>query len=269
MPMLSPDERRIAVRVVDQQTRTRDIWLLDRTRDVSTRFTFDKGNENYPLWSPDGRRIAYWSDATGASGITIKQLSGSGEAELLTPFSDEVVLKDWSRDGNAIAFDFNGATGTDIWVVSTTGDRKPQPFLNGTYDEFDARFSPDGRYMAYVSNESGREEVYVQTFPDRSEKWQVSTRGGYDPRWSANGHQMYYLSTDQQMMSVPIRLSPAFDPGTPAALFTARVFLPGNARIHYAVTADDQTFFLFSPADSRSVPTTTVAVNWMAEMSRR
>jgi Tol biopolymer transport system component len=267
--MLSPDERRLAVRVVDPQSRTRDIWLIDRTREISTRFTFEKSNENYPLWSPDGKRIAYWSDAPGASGITVKQLTGSGETELLAALPEEVVLKDWSRDGSTIFYEVGTAVSSDIWTLPTTGDRKPRPFLNGAFNELDPRLSPDGRFLAYVSDESGRDEIYVQPYPDRSEKWQVSTKGGNDPRWAASGHEMYYLSPDQQMMSVPIRTVPTFDPGTPQSLFTARVLFPGIRRAHYAVTADGQTFILFTPTANRSLPTTTVVVNWTAEIARK
>jgi serine/threonine protein kinase len=269
MPTLSPDERRVAMRVVDPQSRTRDIWVTDRARQISTRITFEKGNENYPLWSPDGKRIAYWSDAQGASGIVAKQLTGSGETEMLAPMGTEATLKDWSRDGSTIFYEITTATGTDIWALPTTGDRKPRPFLNGAFSEYDPKLSPDGRYLAYVSNESGRDEIYVQSYPDRSEKWQVSTHGGSDPRWAANGREMYYLSPDQQMMSVPVRMTPSFDPGTPQALFSVRILFPGQQRAHYAVTADGQTFILFTPTASRSLPTTTVVVNWMAEIAKR
>ena len=123
--------------------------------------------------------------------------------------------------------------------------------------------------MAYVSDESGRDEVYVQNFPDRSEKWQISTRGGDDPRWSAGGKEMFYLSPEQQMMSVPVHSFSPFELGVPAPLFNAKVMLPGQQRAHYAVTPDAQTFILFTPAAVRSAPTNTVVVNWMAELTKR
>ncbi len=267
MPALSPDGRRIAVRVIDPQVRTRDIWLIDRTRDVTTRFTFDRGNENYPAWSPDGKRIAYWTDAAGAQGIAARQLTGSGETELLAAIPDESVLKDWSRDGSTIFFERSTVTGGDIWTLPLGGDRKPKVFLNGAFNEFDPRLSPDGRYLAYASDESGRAEVYVQPFPDRSDKWQISTRGGEDPVWASSGKEIYYLSPDLKMMVAPLRTSPGFDPGTPEALFDARVLQPGNGRAHYAVTPDGQTFIMFSPVGSRSLPSTTVVVNWMTGLA--
>ena len=268
-PQLSPDERRLAVRVLDPQTRTRDLWLIDRIRLISTRFTFDKSNENYPVWSPDGKRIAYWSDAPGASGLWTKQLTGSGETEKLLESTDELISKCWSRDGSTIFYEASTAVGSDIWALPTTGDRKPKVFLNGSFNEYDPQISPDGHWLAYVSDESGHEEVYVQTYPDRSDKWQISTHGGDDPYWGAGGHELYYLSADQHMMSVPVRTTPTFDPGTPATLFAASVMFPSQGRSHYAVTGDGKTFILFTPATARSLPTTTVIVNWMAEIAKR
>ena len=268
-PTLSPDERRVAVRVIDPQTRSRNVWMLDRERGISTRFTFEPSNENYPTWSPDGKRIMYWSDAPGASGIVAKQLTGSGETEMLAPLADEVTLKDLSADGSTLFMDTFGATGTDIATLSIPGDHKVKPFLNGAFNEFSGRLSPDGHYLAYVSDESGREEIYVQTYPDRGEKWQISARGGDDPHWGAGGRQLYYLSPEQQMMSTPITLSPKFDPGTPVVLFQTKILGPGQQRNHYAVTRDGSTFILFRPLAERTLPTTTVVLNWMAEIGKK
>ena len=268
-PTLSPDERRVAVRAIDPQTRSRNVWILDRGRNISTRFTFEPTNENYPTWSPDGKRIAYWSDAPGASGVIAKQLTGSGETEVLAPLSDEVTLKDWSADGTMLFLDTFGPTGSDIGTLSISGDHKVKPFLNGAFNEFSGRLSPDGRYLAYVSDESGREEIYVQTYPDRSQKWQISARGGDDPHWGNGGRELFYLSPEQQMMSTPLTLSPAFDPGTPVVLFQTKILGPGQQRGHYTVTRDGSTFILFRPLAERTLPTTTVVLHWMAEIAKK
>jgi hypothetical protein len=268
MPALSPDERRIAIRVIDPQLRTRDIWLVDRARNLASRFTFDKTDEYSPLWSPDGRRVAYVSTIGGAEGIAVKDLTGSGATELLYPTKDNVTLKGWSRDGSVITFDVTGTNGADLWTLNLS-DRKAQPFLNASYGEQEGRLSPDGRFLAYVSTESGREEVYVQPFPDRSDKWQVSTSGGNDPVWNAAGSELYYLSPNFQMMAVPVKTKPAFDPGTPAILFSTGVLFPGGGRTHYAVTGDGKTFVVYRPASARAVPTTAVVVNWMEGLTRR
>jgi hypothetical protein len=167
-----------------------------------------------------------------------------------------------------ITFDDVGTSGSDLWTLNVN-EKKAQPFLNASYGEQEGRLSPDGRFLAYVSTESGREEVYVQPYPDRSDKWQVSTSGGNDPVWSAAGTELYYLSPNFQMMAVPVTTKPAFDPGTPAVLFSTAVLFPGAGRTHYAVTGDGKTFIVYRPASARSVPTTAVVVNWMEGLTKR
>jgi Tol biopolymer transport system component len=269
-PKLSPDQRRIAIRVLDAQTRTRDIWLVDLAREITSRFTFEPGNENLPLWSPDGKRIAFVSDDSKATGICVRNVSGSGDRELLGRVSANVVPTDWSPDGATIVFeDGTPATRSDLWLLPLEGDRKPRPFLNGSYNEAQGRFSPDGRYLAYTSDESGRPEIYVQAFPDRSEKWQISTRGGSDPEWSADGRELFYLGSDQQMMSVAVHGEPTLTMELPRALFPARVAQPIGPRNHYAVSRDGQRFFVLAARDNRSIPPVNVMTNWIAELQRR
>jgi Tol biopolymer transport system component len=263
---LSPDERRIALRIIDPQTRTRDIWLIDRARDVSTRFTFETSNESTPIWSPDGKRVAYWSDAKDAAGIVAKQLTGSGEMEMLLPTGEEAVPMDWSSDGSTILYVNELGKSSDIWMLPVTGDRRPAVFLNGAFEEYFPRLSPDGRYLAYTSDESGRDEVYVQPFPDRSEKWQVSTRGGSEPQWSGDGHEIFYLSSEREMMAVSVRTGSTFEPNVPQVLFPTQIVQIETPRRHYAVTRDGQTFILCTRTSSLSLPSTTVVVNWNAEM---
>ena len=201
--------------------------------------------------------------------VTIKELTGSGNTEHVAETGTDATLTDWSRDGRTLFYSALNGLNQDVFALPLDGDRKPVSFLSGPYNEYDARLSPDGRFLAYTSTESGREEIYVQPYPDRSDKWQVSTRGGNDPVWGADGKQLYYLSSDNQMMSVPVRLAPTFAPGTPEALFDSRVFSPGGQKAHYCVTRDGGTFILLRTLASRALPTMTVVLNWQAGLETR
>lgn len=266
---LSPDERRVALRVLDPQSRTRDVWIEEPARDIGTRFTYDPGNENYPLWAPDGKSVLYWSDAAASPGFYVKDLTGAGQTrQVMSWKGNEAEATDWSRDGKYVLFTVTGTTHATVSVFSMA-DRKTSIFLSGPFDAGYGHFSPDGRYIAYCSNESGRNEVYVQTFPDRSDKWQISTKGGIEPAWSADGKQLYYLSSDQRIMSVTIRTTPSFEPGAPQSLFPLQVAVPDNGRNHYAVSSDGQRFMAIAPASAHSLPNTYVVVNWTEGLNRK
>ena len=270
-PDLSPDGRRIALRVQDPQTRTRDLWLIDLVRGVPSRFTFEPRNENHPLWSPDGRDILYWSDATGAEGLYVKSASGAGEARQVAKGQDEMIASDWSRDGRFVFYSVTASgSKSQIWVLPMSGGQAPARFLAGSFNYVQGRLSPDGRWLAYVSDESGRPEVYVQTFPDHAGKWQISSTGGVDPRWSAGGGELLYLSADQRLMSVAIRTAPDFEAAVPKPMFVARVLLPGiGIRSYYAVTRDAQRFLVVSPRAGDALAGSSVIVNWTAEIARQ
>jgi Tol biopolymer transport system component len=268
-PDLSPDGRRVAIRVQDPQSRTRDLWLVDLVRSVPSRFTFDPRNENHPLWSPDGGRILYWSDAPGAEGLYTKSSSGAGEATRVLESKTEVPCSDWSRDGRFVAYDRGGDKG-EVWVLPIDGDRKPTPLVRGPYDVGQGRFSPDGRWLAYTSLESGRPEVYVTSFPDAGGKWQISNAGGNDPRWNPRGGELFYLSADQRMMSVAVRTNPTFEVQVPRGLFTARVLFPGRGvRAHYVVSGDGQRFLLAAPKTGAALAGSNVVVNWTGIVGRQ
>ncbi len=270
-PALSPDTRRVAVRVLDPQARTRDIWLVDLVRSVTSRFTFEPSNENHPLWSADGSRILYFSDAPQARGIHVKSASGAGGDELILKSSDDLVPTDWSRDGRYVIYEVSPVTGhNEVWALPTFGDRKPFPFLQAQFNQFQGRLSPDGTWLAYMSDESGRPEVYVQTFPEHGGKWQISTSGGMDPRWRGDGKELFYLSADQRVMAVSVVTTPAFEADVPKALFPVQVLSPGlGPRTHYEVTADGQRFLLAAPLGSETLAGTQVVLNWTAEARRK
>ncbi len=264
-PAISPDGRRVALRALDDVSRSRDLWLIDLVRDVSTRFSYDNGNENYPVWSPDGRNVIYYSDATGAAGLYRKEVTGAGKSQILYPFStSECVPTSWSRDGRLLFFDHAGVEGRqDIFVLDLTRPgSEPKAFLDAPFDEWQGAISPAGRSLAYTSLESGRNEVYVQSYPDRSDKWQISTHGGNEPTWSDDGRGIYYLSAEQNLMSVPTGPAGGFDPGKAEKLFAASVLTPDTQRPHYVVAPDGQTFYVVSPGSAQTLPSTYVVVNW-------
>jgi serine/threonine protein kinase len=265
---LSPDGKRVAVqRTVNGNT---DVWLLDAARGVSTRFTFDAALDVFPVWSPDGNRVAFSSNRKGIYNIYWKLSSGAGTDELLLESDQIIGPNDWSSNGRFLLFRSNDPqTGWDLWVLPFFGDKKPFPFLKTRFDERDGQISPDGKWIAYQSNESGRFEIYAQPFPGPGGKFQISTNGGAQPRWNKNGKEIFYLSLDSKMMATPLTLSldgQSLETGTRAALFPARVAGGGvsaaNNKQQYAVSADGQRFLVNIDASDGSTSPIIIIYNW-------
>ena len=266
-PTLSPDGRRAAVhRTVQSNT---DIWLLDATR--TTRFTFDPGLDRYPIWSPDGSRIVFDSNRKGHRDLYMKSSNGAGSEELILESAQDKVVNDWSRDGRFLSYASLGPeTERDLWLLPMEGDRRPFVFLKTDFDERSGHFSPDGRWVAYTSNESGRYEIYVRPFsgttPGASTggQWQVSTSGGVSPRWRADGKELYYMAPDSKLMAAPITASGAtITPGTPVLLFQTRIYGGGTDATfgtQYDVTADGR--FLINTVLEDAASPITLLQNW-------
>ena len=264
---LSPDQKRVAVTVVDQSAALFDIWLIELARGIHSRFTFNGGLA--PVWSPDASRLAYSS--FGA--VYLKPASGAGDAELVAKPSGLPPggLSDWSPDGRFLVCGLDDPkTKTDLWVLPLSGDRKPQVFLRTPSTESGARFSPDSRWIAYTSDESGRDEVYVQPFPRREGKWQVSTQGGNAATWRSDGKEMFYLAADGKLMVVPIKAASGFEAGTPVALFDGPgVRFAGVTERQFDVSTDGRRFLFATPLDRAAASDPlTVVVNWTAELNR-
>jgi serine/threonine protein kinase/Tol biopolymer transport system component len=267
---LSPDESRVALDRVDTQTGTYDIWLVDLLRDIPSRFTTDPSSDSNPLWSPDGNRIVFSSDREGQRNLYQKIASGGGNEEVLLKSSLEEakVPEDWSPDGKLIVYqNVNLKTKRDLWVLPMSGDLKPFPFLLTEFNEHQAQFSPDGKWIAYTSDESGAQEVYVQTFPASGRKWRVSTGGGSQPRWRRDGKELFYIAGNRKLMAVGVKTRETFEAGVPTALFGTRVLTLANFRNHIAVTADGQRFLINSTIEETSAPIN-VVVNWAADLKR-
>jgi Tol biopolymer transport system component len=245
-----------------------DLWIRDLVRGVSSRFTFDEALERNPLWSPDGRRIVYTSMAKGAGDLYVKDASGTKEAEPLLVNADEKYVSDWSRDGRHILITSRaeGGASFDILAMPLDGDRTPFPVVNTAFGELWATFSPDGKYIAYQSNESGRTEIYVHEFPEPQHKWQVSTDGGVEPFWRADGRELFYR-TGSRVMAVPVQAGAAFSAGKPAELFETR-FATATVRARYRPTPDGQRFLVLGPLARDAEQPASVVLNWTSTLPR-
>lgn len=261
-PRLSPDGGRVAVEIGPQ------IWIYDITRDALTRFTLEGEQNDSPVWTPDGKRIAVRSIRDRQSRIFWQLADGSGGAERLT--SAPGVPQHISLDGQFLAFQQNDPkTQRDIAIVSLR-DRKADVFIRTPATDVAPRFSPDGRWLAYVSDESGRPEVYVQSFPGSGGKWQISTEGGTEPVWNPNGRELFYRIA-RRFMVVPVTLEPTFSPGKPAILFEGDYIAsefpltsPG-----YDVSRDGQRFLVVKEIEQPSAATQiNVVLNWDQELKR-
>jgi serine/threonine protein kinase len=272
-PGLSPDGRRVAVQRTVQGNV--DIWILDGAR--TSRFTFDAGSDEMPLWSPDGSRIVFDSDRKGKSnfnGLYVKAANGAGSEELLFESAQYKSANSWSPDGRFLLYQTQrdpNNNASDLWVLPLTGDQKPFVFLGSPFDERNGQFSPDGRWVAYQSTESGRPEIYVRPFPGPGGQWQVSTSGGVQPRWRRDGRELYYIAPEGALMASPVSVNgAAFQPGVPMALFQPRIWGGGtNATIRkqYDVTADGRFLINVTAADESTTPIT-LMINWNREGGR-
>jgi serine/threonine protein kinase len=266
----SPDGKRVAVARGDPKKGSRDIYVMDITRGTSSRLTFDPGDDLYPVWSPDGSRIAWASNREGVFSIYQKLASGLGNDELLLKMDDPVRPDSWSPDGRFIMFDRTAsATKGDIWVLPLYGDRKTFPFLQTPFNEGTGRLSPDGHFIAYVSDDQGRNEVYVQTFPASGDKWQISNNGGSAASWRPDGRELFYVSADHKVMSVEIKTTGTFEAGVPTVLFDfASLSATGDGGTSYAVSLDGQRFLVSRQVERPASLQYAVVVNWIAELSR-
>jgi serine/threonine protein kinase len=268
---LSPDGKRASVSIPDQGGKGRDIWLYDVARGLRTRFTFDPADEFTSVWSPDGSRVVFNSRRKGHLDLFQKASSGAGTEEVLLEDNVDKYPESWSPDGRFILYSTGGntprTTGNDLFVLPLSGDRKPFPFLNTQFNEAQGQFSPDGRWIAYRSDESGRGEVYVAPFPGSGGKWQISTGGGIYPRWRRDGTEILYFAPDYRLMSATVNGKGGnFEVGVVKPLFGTRP--PIGFRYPFDVSADGQRFLINTfPEQATSAPIT-VVVNWTAGLKK-
>jgi serine/threonine protein kinase/Tol biopolymer transport system component len=262
---LSPDERRIAVSQV--ALGTINIWILDLARAAAPfRLTVDAGNDFDPVWSPDGAHVVFTSSRTGTSALYRRAADGSGQDELVWKPERGVAAPDWSRDGRFLAYASSG----DVWVLplgsSTVEGGKPIAFLQTSFTETHPAFSPDGRWLAYSSNESGQAEIYVQSFPAGGSKSRISMGGGVQPRWRGDGREIFFLAPDGTMMAARLDTATGFNAMVPRPLFQTNITSRQNNH-PYVVTRDGQRF-LIPVSDQSAASQMTVVLNWLAGVQK-
>jgi Tol biopolymer transport system component len=268
IPRLSPDGKRLAVGRRDPQTGNADIYMFDLAGGPEQRLTFDSALDVYPYWAPDGSRIVWTSFRDEAGNLYQKAASGAGPDTPLLRSDFPKFAIDWSADKRFILYrEIVPQTKADLWVLSLE-DGKSWPWLKTRFNEEVGRFSPDGKWIAYSTDDSGRPEIYLQAFapgaPASGGRWQLSTNGGRNPQWRRDGRELYYFSLDNKLMAVQVTLGAEVKSGTPMELF-ALSSIRANPNASFAVTHDGQRFLFVTRAEETSVTPFTVLLNWMAE----
>jgi Tol biopolymer transport system component len=273
-PSLSPDEKQVAVSRIGPNTATAaDIWLLDSERGSQIRLTTDPGVDTHPSWSPNGDHVTFVSTRNAVTSIYQKRSNGGSPEEALVSSPELKYNPTWSPDGQTIIYSqLNPKTNVDLYVLSLSGEKKSTSWLQTNFIEAQARFSPNGRWIAYLSNETGQFEVYVESFPATGTKLPISIGGGSQPQWRADGRELYYYTPDRKLMAVEVNGDgPTFKVGQAQPLFEIRVAavdqsFPGNG--YYTVTHDGKRFLVSSLPDTPERQQINVVVNWMADFKK-
>ncbi len=261
-PRLSPDGQRLAIAAGGQ------IWLYDLSRETQlTRFTFEGNLNNRPVWTPDGERIAFYSDREGPLNLYWQRADGSGGLERLITADHTQVPHSWSPDGQLLAFQDVSPAVSDTWILNLS-DRKARPLLQTPFGKTNPRFSPDGQWIAYQSNQSGRDEIYVRPYPGPGGQWLVSTNGGTEPVWKSNGRELFYREGNR-MMAAEIVTQPSFSAGRPRLLFEGQYASVLVGVPNYDVSPDGQRFLMIKQSE-QATPVTqiNVVLNWTEELKR-
>jgi Tol biopolymer transport system component len=273
-PALSRNDASVAIARTEATSGLSSLWLLDLTRGALVRVTPGKGRDGSPVWSPDGKRLVYLSARGGPFALYIRDVRSGGE-ELLLRTNESLVPFDWSNDGSLLVYGASTEKSRfDLWLIPMSGERKPFPFVATAGDEIEAQFSPTVRWIAFTSDESGRDEVYMQGVPGREGKnqatarrWQVSTAGGSQPRWARNGQELFYRSAAGVLMSVQVRDSGnGLVVNTPVPLFSMRRPSQFRGAFTYDVSSDAQRFLIIGPVEESDITSITVVTNWASEL---
>ena len=268
---VSPDGTKVVIDGRNEAAVGLTMW--DINRKTITRFTF--GRDAYPLWTPDGRRVVFTSfDAkTGVGNLFWRSADGTATPERLSEASKSRYATSFTPDGARLVFrEEAGPAGVDIGMLMMGSERRSEPLIQTEFSELNPEISPDGRWLAYQSNQSGRAEIYVRPFPDvNAGLWQVSTSGGIQPAWTRNGRELFYRTQDGALMAVPIEVEPDFLAGAPTRVLEGRHFR-GSPYRAYDVSPDGKRFLMITrgggPGSAASPPSITVVLNWDQELKR-
>ncbi len=264
---LAPDGRRAVVQLFDAQRGGADLWLIELERNVATRFTNDGADAGFAVWSPDGARMVYCRPQDAPPFLHTKPLSGGPQEVLLASNGSMQCAGDWSPDGRSLLFtDRHPSTGSDIWVLALDNGRTPAPLVRTPSREYSPSFSPDGRWIAYASDESGRTEVYIQPFASQGERVRISTDGGTLPRWRRDGAELFYQSADNRVVAVPVRLIGNPEIGAPTPLFELGGAARPDVAIPFDVSADGQRFLVIAP-EPGATQGATVVLDWTTALA--
>ncbi len=270
-PRLSPDGKQLVVTRVQTQA---NLWIYGLERGTSRRLTDEEGDEYWAIWTPDGKRIVFNSTRFGGpmAFLLWKPADGSIPAERFAVGEYNQQPKSWSANGKLLVLTegVNPVTGMDIWMLRIEGDRKPEPFLNSRYNEIHPIFSPDGRWIAYVTDESGREEVYVRPYPGPGNITTISTDGGMEPVWAPDGKELYYRDVSgYKMMAVSFITEPDLRIGKPRLLFEGKYKGSWPWGRNYDIAPDGKRFIMITDEEEKQMPTQiNVVLNWFEELKR-
>jgi serine/threonine protein kinase/Tol biopolymer transport system component len=269
---LTADGKRLVTNRKDESNQT-SLWIFDLQRGTLSKISKPNEDSSSGLWAPDAASVAYLASRSGQWQIIRKWIDGSEREELLVSSPLSKYPDDWSKDGKWLVFEsVSPTTKFDLYAVPVEGDHKPQPYLVTLSNEAHARISPDGHWLAYVSDESGQPEVYVQSFPATGKgKWQISTQGGDQPAWSGNGRELFFLSPEQKLMSVDIKPGAVPEPGIPTVLFGISTVSTGitGARNVYVSSHDGQRFLVDSVAQETTTTGVVMQVNWVTGVTNQ
>ena len=270
---LSPDGSQVSFSQVDPQIGSADLWLFDLVRGSTTRLTSDRLNDAGAIWTPDGSRLLFRSNRAGYNQVFTRGVNDSRAEERFFDRQGviaQVLPSSYSRDGRHIIFTNSGESSSfDVWDLPTE-TREPRPIIQTPFDEYQGVLSPDGRWLAYVSEESGTPQVYVQSFPDGAQRVQISSRGGTEPQWRRDGRELYFLRADRMLMAAAVVPAATFKTTEPVGLFLTRVPLLGNPyRQHVAASADGTRFLVNNSPESVAPPAIHVVLDWRALLPSR